>query len=58
MDQLHVHRINLRLVLVVGCLYLNLDHSHINLLSPSQHHHSTLYFRIYFLDNKIEKTIV
>jgi hypothetical protein len=32
---------------------------HISFLSPSQHHHSRLnHFRIYFWDNKIEKTIV
>jgi hypothetical protein len=31
----------------------------IGFLFPSQHHHSRLnHFRIYFLDNKIEKTIV
>jgi hypothetical protein len=32
---------------------------HISLLFHSQHHHSRLtYFRIYFLNNKIEKTII
>jgi hypothetical protein len=37
----------------------HLAHSHISLFSLNQHHHSILnHFRIYFLDNKIEKTIV
>jgi hypothetical protein len=37
--------------------YINIRH--INLLSPNQQHHSILnYFRIHFVDNKFEKTIL
>jgi hypothetical protein len=37
----------------------HLAHSHITLLPPNQHHHSRLnHFRIHFMDNEFEKTIV
>jgi hypothetical protein len=42
-----------------GCSMQAIAHQDQFSLSQSAHHHSTLnHFRIYFLDNKIEKTIV
>jgi hypothetical protein len=42
-----------------GSKLQDLIHSHINLLSFSQHNHSILnYFRIYFIDNEFKKSIV
>jgi hypothetical protein len=38
-------------------VHSHINISHVSLLSPHQHHHSRLnHFKIYFVDNKFEKT--